>query len=666
MTYKPDSQWLRQSFLLPKRTISARDFIRRTYSTGWNKFADTTLGGNQSINPVPQFSKYTDINEQRKVDGGPGASRGMGRYYSEVFDDNQVLLTVRFGVPAFNSLHRFFGNFYNSDASTLARTGRGNGALYKLGRIAGTVAQVRLLPVLFIAKAFSYLIGRVGSKFYYLKPDMGIYWNSVSSILNTIASNMGFVANMGPWDVSEGTLAGTQLANAGFERLLPDVYSKNGSLNIYAVGTRFQRLADRRYSAIAAAVESDPSRADLEASIKNIFDDPSMYAYPKPVFKDAEEYLEAHFTNRLGTLDVPQTSTPASTVAPDGGNINASGLPDESSDNLYGPDGQEDASLKDFMLAELRDGAQFVTFRVDNPGTTNESFSNSVKESGIANAINGMSGTARDFKFNWANGNLSDGVIGSAIGASVKAVTSILQGVADSFGAGGLAALMGNAMVDIPKYWESSSANLPRASYTIELRSPYGNDLARFQNLMVPLAMLLAGALPRSTGFQSYTSPYLCEFYVKGRVQSRLAIIDSLEITRGTGNCGFTSDGKPLGIDVTVSFLDLSSVMHMPQTAHFNPLGVLLDPAGAASKFLFPEDSTFSDYLAVLSSMGIADQIYTPRKLRRNLNTAILNFRSWTSQAHFASWVSNGGILFGIRAGRITSALFQASESTTQ
>lgn len=666
MTYRPDSQWLRQSFLLPKRTISARDFIRRTYSTGWNKFADTTLGGNQSINPVPQFSRYTDINEQRKVDGGPGASRGMGRYYSEVFDDNQVLLTVRFGIPAFNSLHRFFGNFYNSDASTLARTGRGNGALYKLGRIAGTVAQVRLLPVLFIAKAFSYLIGRVGTKFYYLKPDMGIYWNSVSSILNTIAANMGFVANMGPWDASDGTLANTPLSNAGFERLLPEVYSKNGSLNIYAVGTRFQRLADRRYTAIANLVESDVSRDQLGEAIQGVLDDPSMYTYPKPAFKDAEEYLDAHFSNRLGTLDVPPSPTPATTVAPDGGNINASGLPDESSDNLYGPDGQEDATLKDFMLAELRDGAQFVTFRVDNPGTTNESFSNSVKESGIANAINGMSGTARDFKFNWANGNMSDGVIGSAIGASVKAVTSVLQGVADSFGAGGLAALMGNAMVDIPKYWESSSANLPRASYTIELRSPYGNDLARFQNLMVPLAMLLAGALPRSTGFQSYTSPYLCEFYVKGRVQSRLAIIDSLEITRGTGNCGFTSDGKPLGIDVTVSFLDLSSVMHMPQTAHFNPAGMLLDPAGAASKFLFPEDSTFSDYLAVLSSMGIADQIYTPRKLRRNLNTAILNFRSWTSQAHFASWVSNGGVLFGIRAGRIASALFQAAESTTQ
>ena len=666
MTYKPDSQWLRQSFLLPKRTISARDYIRRTYSSGYNKFADTTLGGNQSINPVPQFSRYTDINEQRRVDGAAGASRGMGRYYSEVFDDNQVLLTVRFGVPAFNSLHRFFGNFYNSDASTLARTGRGNSALYKLGRIAGTVAQVRLLPVLFLAKAFSYLVGRVGTKFYYLKPDMGIYWNSVSSILNTIAANMGFVANMGPWDVKEGNLANTPLANAGFERLLPEVYSKNGSLNIYAVSTRFQRLADRRYTALANVVESDVSRDELGRALQDILDDPSMYTYPKPVYKDAEEYLDAHFNTIAGTLEVPAGETPATTVAPDGGNIVAAGLPDESYDNLYGANGAEDAGFFKFLNAELRDGAQFVTFRVDNPGTTNESFSNSVKESGIANAINGMSSGARDFKFNWANGNLSDGVIGTFVSTAAKAATDILKGVADSFGAGGLAALMGNAMVDIPKYWESSSANLPRASYTIELRSPYGNDLARFQNLMVPLAMLLAGALPRSTGFQSYTSPYLCEFYVKGRVQSRLAIIDSLEITRGSGNCGYTSDGKPLGIDVTVSFLDLSSVMHMPQTAHFNPLTSLLDPAGAVSKFLFPEDSTFSDYLAVLSSMGIADQIYTPRKLRRNLNTAILNFRSWTSQAHFASWISNGGILFGIRAGRIASALFQAAESTTQ
>lgn len=663
MTTRSDSQWLRQSFLLPKRTISARDFRRRTYATGWNKFSDTTLGGNQAINPLPQFCRYTDVKEQRKFDGGSG---GMGRFYSEVFDDNQVTLTMRLGIPTFNSLTRFFGNFYNSDAATLARTGRGNGLAYSIGRIAGTVAQIRLMPVILVMQAINYLIDRPSTKFYYLKTDMGNYWNSVSGIVNTIAANMGFVANMGPWDAPKGDAMLDALGD-GWGNLLPDIYNSNGSVNIYAVGTRYQRLADRRFSAISQALENAGSPAEFGSAVEGILNDSTMYKTPELQFKNVEQYLDAHFASISGKLDVPKTDVvPAQPTTSTGEVVAPQQLPDESVDNLYGPSGAVDPSFSDLLLAEMRDGAQFISFRVDNPGTIGESFSNSVKESGISSAINGMSNSARDFRFNFANGNLAGGVVGAFVGSAVDTVTGIFQGLADSFGAGGLAALMGNALVDIPKYWDSSTSNLPRANFTIELRSPYGNDLARFQNLMVPLAMLLAAALPRSTGYQSYTSPYLCEFYCKGRVQSRLAIIDSLEITRGTGNCGYTADGRPLGIDVNISFIDLSSVMHMPQNAAFNPLGALLGPTEFISKHLFSDDNTFSDYLAVLSSLGIADQTYTPRKLRRRFNTAVLNFKSWTSQEHFASWISNGGVLFGIRAGRITSAFFQAAETTRE
>lgn len=662
MSNRPDSQWLRQSFLLPRRSLTARDLARRNYATGWNKFSDTTLGGNQAINPLPQFSRYTDIKEKRRFDG---SSAGMGRYYSEVIDDNQVILTCRFGVPTFNSLTRFFGNFYNSDAATLAKTGRGSSIAYKIGRIGGTVAQIYFMPVILVFQALSYLIDRPSTKFYYLKTDMGNYWNSVSNMLNTIAANMGFVANMGPWDAPKGTLETTPLGDAGWDRLLPSIYKSDGSLNIYAVGTRYQRLANRRFQAISDALENAESQGELQRQIYGILVDQSMYVHPAQEYKNVQEYLDAHFASNAGSTEVTKTDAPAAVVTPDSGiTVSGTALPEESIESLYGEAGTVDRSFWKTLKAEMNDGAQFVSFRVDNPGSVSESFSNSVKESGIASSINGMSNSARDFKFNFANGNLSSNVIAKAIGAAVKTATDLFQGLADSFGAGGLAALMGNGLVDIPKYWESSSANLPKASYTIELRSPYGNDLARFQNLMVPLAMLLAGALPRSTGYQSYTSPYICEFFVKGRVQSRLAIIDSIEITRGTGNCGFTSDGKPLGIDVTISFLDLSSIMHMPQNAAFNPLSALIGPTEFANKFLFQDDTVFNDYLAVLSSMGIADQVYTPRKLRRRLNTAILNFKSWTSQEHFASWISNGGILAGVRAGRIASALFQAAETT--
>ena len=65
------------------------------------------------------------------------------------------------------------------------------------------------------------------------------------------------------------------------------------------------------------------------------------------------------------------------------------------------------------------------------------------------------------------------------------------EGLAQSVGLGGLMALTGRGFVDIPKMWESSSVSMPSMNYTIELRSPYGNKMSLFQNIYVPLAMLL-------------------------------------------------------------------------------------------------------------------------------------------------------------------------------
>lgn len=656
---RSDKDWVRQSFLLPRRAISDRDVRGRVFTGGWNKFSDTTLGGNQAINPAPQFCRYTDVNEERFKQAG----KGMGRYYSEVIDENAVILNVRFGIPMFNSLTQFFGNFYNSEASSMARTGRGTSLAYKITRLAGSVAQLRLMPIIVVFQMFKFMIDRPSTKYYYLKPEMGSYWNSVSGVLNTIAANMGFVANMGVGDTAKGNSPGPEMGEkADWESLLPDIYRSDGSLNIYAVGTRYQRLADYRYQAMAEAVEKAVNPLDLSRRVSSIYKDPAMYTERPSNFKNADAYLDAYFNTAAGNFDPPPTSTGPATPekAPDTQEDISKVIKKEETSDAY-----FEASMGDFLLAEMRDGAQFISLRVDNPGASSESFSSSVKESSIASTINGASNTARDFRFNFANGNIGSGVISTALETAAKFATDVITGVMDSVGASGLATLFGNGLVDIPKYWDSSSASLPRANFTIELRSPYGNDLSRFQNLMVPVAMLLAGALPRSTGFSSYTSPYICEFFCKGRVQSRLAMIDSLEITRGTGNCGYTSDGKPLGIDINLSFVDMSSVMHMAQVQSFNPLGMLYGPTEFLSKYMFSDDNVFSDYLATLSSLGLSDQIYTPRKLKRRFNTNVLKFKDWSSQAHFASWVSNGGILFGIRAGRIASAIAQAGETTT-
>lgn len=656
-----DSSWLRQSFLLPasvkRRAVAERDFRRRIYTNGLAKFSDTTLGGNQAINPAPQACIYSDLNERRVADL---ASKGMGRWYSEVIDDNAVVVNMRFGVPQFNSLTRFFGSFYNSDASSLARTGRGKGLAFRVGLLAGMVAQIRLMPVIGILQFLRFLLSdNPNTKYYYSKPAMAVYWNAVTTICNSIAANMGFVAGMGLTEVTASQRP--DIGQPGdWKRLLPDVYNSNGSIDVYKVATRYQRLADARYQVLQKIYEDSSDPPVLARKVRDMFLDPEMYRVPKGTYATFSEYYEAYFGQAPHSIDTGTQpgETPAGQELPieEREALSVIQQPMESIETYgrtaAGPTGTQDQGLTDYLMAELRDGAQFVTFKVDNPGTVSESFTSSAKESAIAEKINSMSSSARDLRFNIANGNVADNIVTKVIGGAISTVTDILSGVAASFGVSGLASLAGNALVDIPKYWDGSTSNLPRISFTMELRAPYGNDLSRYQNLMVPLSMILAGALPRSTGFQSYTAPFLTELFCRGRMQTRLGMIDSIEITRGTGNVGWTNEGKPLGIDVTFSVIDLSSVMHMPITNGFNLTDVF--SGTAIQKYLFSDENTFTDYMAVLSSMGMVDQIYTTRRLKRNFYRTILNFNSWTSPAHFANWVTNASV-FGISPGRMIS-----------
>ncbi|MEX5385630.1 hypothetical protein WCE10_21620, partial [Cronobacter muytjensii] len=139
--------------------------------------------------------------------------------------------------------------------------------------------------------------------------------------------------------------------------------------------------------------------------------------------------------------------------------------------------------------------------------------------------------------------------IGEVAGAVMKSVRDLTVGVLDSVELSGLATLAGAAFVDIPKTWTNSMAKLPQSTYTMNLVSFAGNPISQMLNLDLPLAMILAGGLPKSTGKQSYVGPFLVELFDKGRCQTRLGMIDSISITRGVGNVGWTADGKALGID---------------------------------------------------------------------------------------------------------------------
>lgn len=660
-----DNEWIRQSFMLPKGFITDVDNVRRTLSDARFKFTDTTLGGNFAINPPPQFTRNADI----KVLGKFSKSRGMGRYYSEAIDNNAVHIHMRFGVPKFNSLTQFFFNYYNPEAGVLANTGRGRGALFQIGKIVGQVVALPFQPLILANTMVNFMMQKPVSKYYYLKPTMPLYWNAVQTIINALAANMG----MAPRPLSdEEKKVYTDVEDFNTDQLSKyreklgasfNIWTRSGSIDIYKVATRAQRLANAQREEVARIMEIAESEGDLSRRLMDFYQEEKKII-PSNGYSDFESYRTAYFelgtnwsdSDEDGSAKMERTGYTWIEDSVRGVTEKLTGMAQE---------------FSSYSWAEFQDGSQFVTFKVDNPGAVSESFSNSVKESELAGAMNGLSKTARTARF-----NLMDGNTGIApLDMITDAVSNLLGGVAEGLKIEGLIGLAGNTFVDIPKTWDGSTANLPRADYTIELRSPYGNKMSRFQNLYVPLAMLLAAALPRSTGKQSYTSPFICELYSKGRNQIRLGMVESLSITRGTGNVGWTQNGEPLGIDISFSVVDMSTVLHMPITAGFSMddftstgvavAAVATGGAGAVAaglsslankltKGLFDDDNAFTDYMAVLGGLSLTDQVYFSKKLKINTARRLTDFQTWTSPAHFSNWLHGttpARILSGIAVG---------------
>lgn len=668
-----DSFWVKHAFIVQKSDLDVLSQAKRYYSTATDKFTDTTPGGNFAINPLPQFTRYCDprtpgSQSTNKTDASGRGGKGMGRYYSEAFDDNMQLINLRFGVARFNSLTTFFTGFYSGDAGQLARTGRAPSVFYTLGKAAGFIVGIlswKMLALGLIGAGYRYALQKPSSKFYYMKPQMPMYWNAVSTLFNQLAVNSGVVPRIGGKQQQEinGKYEFTSAALEKIHNQMPDIFRKEGGIDVYALANKAQRLARTRNKLLLEALNQSTNET-LAAKYTRIMGislaDPGV----SKVNTSDSDLLNADIPPYLKRW----------TATASGQSADSSKDPSAESIKYNDQGGEvEEPGLGDFLNAELDDGSMFVTFRVNPTGQVSESFSNSTGPSEMTSKINGQSASARETRFNLADGNVGDGAIFKIAGSVLGAAKDVVAGVADSLSISGLATLGGAAFVDIPNHWQSSVAQLPRANYTIDLVSPYGDPISRMLNLFLPLSCLLAGVLPLSTGKQSYTSPFLVQVFDQGRCQIQLGMIDSLSVTRGTGNLGFTNDGKVLGIQVSFSIVDMSTIMHMPIAQGFSfgraarglagaalggaagagvggTLGGLFTaPAAAAGAVLgaglamgtFDDDNAYTQYLHTLAGMNLTDQIYTFPRAKLAMTVEMENIRSWKSNAHIASFLGD-------------------------
>lgn len=677
-----DRDWVRRSFLVSKTNKDAMELKRRFYSSASVKYVDTSPGGNVMINPPPQFTRLADVKPKsirsstNPLVGSSGLlgegndsnmTTTLGRYYSEAIDDNAHLVHFRMGKTGYNSfLHYLFG-FYSYKAGYIARTGRAPGFFYNVGRVAGAVTAIvnwRFVATLFLVRMLKFMTGVPSFRYAYLKPAMPVYWAAVQSMVNHIATYQG-LTTIG---TSEALQQGNKLENndgyTGFDmdaqtrarlhEMMPDIYDAHGNINVYGIATKSARRANAMREAVRHALDAKNIKEGTRGFNQSVVE--LMSKTYGVTSSGGLTSLIDHWLQQKGGGAYTQT-----------GNI---GGMEMRSDNLSDPTG-----LGEYLAAELRDGSAFVTFRVDEGGSVSESFSNTAADSELKSKLDGLASNVRSTMNMWAGGNISDGPLGTAVQGILGSVAQVIGGGLDSFGLGGLAMIGGGGYADIPQHWESSMASMPRANYTIKLRAPYRNPYSVLVNETIPLCMLLAMVLPNSTGMQSYTGPFMLEFYDTGRAMSRYGMVDSISITRGTASTAFNQERMYHGIEVSLSILDLTNQIHMPLSEGFSSItagntnthmaaGVVgtvatgsteggfdltkaigaIETAGDAIGSFWSDDTNFTDYMAILSGLGVADNIYATRKARLRLTRAFAEWRTHYSKPALAmaygdSWV---------------------------
>ena len=652
------------------RTL-AQNMVKRPYHQ------DTRVGANDAINCLWQFNRDDDIVHPVLVTEGPIGSKqqiGMGRVYASTTQYNQQICWFTFGIPYFTNLGRFYQTAFDQDL-----IGLNNNAMVstaeKIGRIfGGAISLVVTLPCLLFKGP--YLMGKFTKKypvnrFYELRTTMHMYYGYVDSILARWLVDTGLWFNGDFQDGTDGT---------GY---VPAALRCTGA-SIWDILRRRARVASTSVSRTNSGVRPDMMNVGLDAFYeerdKDLTTIPGMYQHGAG---GASGTLTEEKMNKLFEVNDPTNndndpnkvqekskSSPqqsangkaagayvanenAKTSSSSGGVLAGVG---SASDNLGYDDYVNKSTEKTLFSPEPKNWAsefwhsmlgasEFLGFRITNSTDASESFSNSTQESAFARAYNEKVSSAMHVQNDIAGGaqgavSADQNFLQKGVGMVKNLIGGVL-GALKSFDCLGITdlgqALMQGSWIDIPEQYSGSDFNKSH-SLSIQLRSPYGDMVSIYQSIIVPLACLLAGTLPRGSGENSYTQPFLCRVYCKGMFAIPMGIIDSLSIKRGDSEFGWNYNQIPLCIDVSLSIKDMSPIMYL----------ALNDSVYGG---IFATDSTFNQYLNTLSGMGLFDQISAFSRIKRNLAYTSHRLRNKIfNPAYWSYSISQWNVVQGVAA----------------
>ena len=660
-----DHDWAKTAFVLPDDGFTEGvDLQNRYWSSASGKFTDGRFGCNIGVNCHPQFTPYCDIPDPGRLAGRQNVTLletsgnyGMGGFWSTAFDDPEQIIYMRFGVPEFNSLFSFFSRAFNHGSSVLARTGRWPSFLYDVSSFLGSALMLTAFPLIavpiLIYEVADYFLFRQSARFYHMKPTMHLYWSSVNMLVNTLALNSGIYPKLLDANSDDTQRIGMPMKLDQdtmdiYHELAPDIFTKENYIDVFALANRAQRIANQLLSDEYNSLNQGTS-TDFYGKLKREMTGDGTRS-SKVSDKDGNLTFAA-MVNKFVLFgeyyDAPKEEVQQESDI-------RTGRDEKSYDPLY-----SDSSWNNFkkhLSSEFRMGGQFAVMRVSATGAQSESFSNNVQSSSLESKLNSTSSTFAEHRFTFGNGAGLGAVAETVLGAATDVMMGALSGA--TFGiADGIKGLMGDGYVDIPKHWQSSSAQLPQGRYKIVCTAPYANVITRIMRLFVPFAMIAAGAWPRSTGRQSYTAPFLCQLYDAGRVQIPLGMITEFTVLRGSGNLGFNLKNQPLSLEISFTVTDLSSILHMPLTT-----GKLM-----GETTMIDEESTITNYLATVAGQSVYNQVYPVSKAKIRAAKVALNAGMLSSPAFWGSVVhdqATEGIFKYLAVGPMIEAAARGAEVT--
>lgn len=262
---------------------------------------------------------------------------------------------------------------------------------------------------------------------------------------------------------------------------------------------------------------------------------------------------------------------------------------------IYERHGSIEGTLRDPEFMELVSTARYyVDFYVTPSTSYSESFSNRTEQSAFANALNKGSDMLKEMTFLMGANALDSSALTQSMASISQSMRKDLERINN-----GKDSLFSRLLLDaqtiisgsniiFPEIWHSSERN---QSYRAEIKlvSPYGTREAIFLNTLVPMFHILAFTLPRQTGVNSYGSPFLVKAHINKWFSCEMGVIDSCEIQKG----GWTVDGFPSEITISISFKDLYSALPLSKVDSFQ------------SAYYFAMNQSLLEYLSVLCGLNL-------------------------------------------------------------